>query len=101
MNKYQEALDELGRYISNSIHASKIDTYKKRNQAGYYLNILNELVEKATPKDPPLYQDYDLKKEFWECPTCGSFLCENGEEYGHGGYCEHCGQRILWESEEE
>ena len=60
---------------------------------------VKSIFEKATPKDPPLYQDYDLKKEFWECPTCGSFLCENGEEYRHGGYCEDCGQRIGFEEE--
>ena len=61
---------------------------------------VKSIFEKATQKAPSLYQDYYLEKEFWECPTCGSFLCENGEEYRRGEYCEDCGQRIDWRGEE-
>ena len=94
MNKYKEAKEWIDK-INDNPKWNRVDIEEPA------LSQLTELVEKATPKDPPLYQDYDLKKEFWECPTCGSFLCKNGEEYGHGGYCEHCGQRIDWGNEDE
>lgn len=94
MNKYVEALSSIR--FSFGMRAKPKYVYESEKEN---FDILEELVEKATPKDPPFYQNYDLKKEFWECPTCGSFLCENGEECGHGGYCEHCGQRIGFEEE--
>ena len=59
MNKYQEALSSIRFSLGMRAKPKYVYESEKEN-----FDILEELVEKATPKDPPFYQDYDLKKEF-------------------------------------
>ena len=96
MNKNN--IDFAGSYVAlgKCIGKTKYIVFGKE----YTEKEVKSIFEKATQKAPSLYQDYYLEKEFWECPTCGSFLCENGEEYRRGEYCEDCGQRIDWRGEE-
>lgn len=61
------------------------------------INILQELVDKATPKKPVVELDDDYN-EFGEqliyaeyCPNCSEDLTEEG-----GAFCHGCGQRIDW-----
>lgn len=94
MNKYQEAYHKVGGYISNSIHASHKDTYRKRCEAGRFLNELEELVEKAAPKKPLEIFEFEFDVHlFGNCPICGEG-CNSGMKY-----CGRCGQALDWEVE--
>ena len=97
--EYELAYNGLEDYISCSIHASKVDTYGKRNQAGYYLNVLGELVDKATPKKPCNIEECislldDEMFRFGWCASCHKRVT-NREKY-----CDVCGQAIDWSEEE-
>lgn len=76
MNKYQEALDRFW------------EAQDEYHCLGYSRSLLQELVEKATPKLP--------KRNFgkgvnYKCPVCESSIGTKNK------YCKHCGQRIKWE----
>lgn len=114
-NKYQEALDCIIKYscpekticsecnmhdICNSDTKSRVD-------------ILQKLVDKATPKKPALAKIYcDRKTDIYDengwidpdiccCPNCGKLTIydfEYDEKYKH---CTFCGQRIDWSDEDD
>lgn len=89
MNKYQEALDKLA-YILE-IYSIDIDD-KDIKKVKDCLNILQELVDKATPKKPTkgktIYNDYE---------TIISHNCSCGRELSLADiYCGKCGQKIDW-----
>ena len=89
MNKYQEALKKL----------RKIE--QTENTWDENCEVLQELVEKATPKKPkirafneaePWYcADYLVERE--ACPLCGRKLLDKDP------YCYICGQAIDWSEE--
>ena len=82
MNKheeYQEAFDYYWK-IYNERHLGML--------ARHYIDILQELVDKATPKKVDKYSRHkDLE------PTCFCPLCENIVEKEHK-YCTECGQAL-------
>lgn len=78
MNRYKEALDELKEVLYLP------DKYLEKR-----LNILQELVEKATPKEPK------RGEHIW-CSRCGAII----EEY-YPEYCSCCGQNIDWSDSNE
>jgi hypothetical protein len=82
MNKYQEALNNL------EIYCKKIFEY---DVYGEEIEVLQELVDKATAKklvDP--YDDgYEILSGY--CPTCGL-----EQERPSDTYCVDCGQRLDW-----
>ena len=55
------------------------------------LSMAIEALEKQIPKKP------ELKGEYYVCPVCGVYQ-ETSE--GKPPYCINCGQRLLWEIEE-
>ena len=89
MNRYQEALKKL----------RKIE--QTENTWDENCEVLQELVEKATPKKPkirafneaePWYcADYLVERE--ACPLCGRKLLDKDP------YCYICGQAIDWSEE--
>ena len=87
MNKYQEAYKRL---------SSR--TYQYADKEGVYedIEILGELVEKATPKKPrPLFLPMAYIPH--KCPVCWSPVNYRKEKFN---YCPNCGQKIDWEEEE-
>ena len=86
MNKYQKALDFLRSEDVTAWGNDKIELLY------FHLDILEELVEKATPKKP--------KKEFDDiiCPHCNAKfnVCDNCTEMFM--YCPNCGGK--WSDEE-
>lgn len=95
MNKYQRALKVLS--------ASEQQAWKE----GYDVydfqeakDLLKELVEKATSKEPLFYSN-DQGKDFWCCPTCRGHLANDTEEFLCGDYCPRCGQALKWGEEEK
>lgn len=99
MNKYQEALDFVKKHLDSRQDLEKVE-------------VLQELVDKATPKKPVLsdtWKDEEQTDIYDEnvfidpnvsiCPNCkkyGIFDFEYGEKFD---YCKHCGQAIDWSDE--
>ena len=79
MNKYQEVLNEMYAVLndSNRFHKQK--------------DLLQELVDKATPKKPRKYTTNGFDE--FECDLCGDYI--------NGSYCHNCGQKIDWSGEEQ
>lgn len=89
MNKYQEALDWLSEEIRNI----------KKNEAKRYINIIRELVDKATLKklDSIYYLVHKKYNEYYVTGHC--FVCGNKfniSKENKPNYCPNCGQCIDW-----
>ncbi len=91
MNKYQKALWNIIQSLTD---------HRQTDNHGQDLNIIKELIEKATPKKP-------IKKELWhggitcKCPKCEHCLTSimlPGLDYYK--FCPECGQKIDWEETE-
>ena len=96
MNKYQEALDFAKKHLDSKYDLEKVE-------------VLQELVDKETPKKPVLSDNWKDKEQtdiydengFIDpivsvCPNCkkyGIFDFEYGEKFD---CCKHCGQAIDW-----
>lgn len=83
MNKYQEAYKCL---------SSRDYKYASIESVYEDINVLGELVERATPKKPLIANDQDINHVIkYACPTCGNkFIGELSD------YCYRCGQRFDW-----
>lgn len=100
MNKYQNALEHVKEYTLNPRHV-RYGSASVRPVVRDYLETLQELVDKETPKEPILYTDviHGEKQNIYECPNCASFLGyenECKEEHYQSLYCSGCGQRLDW-----
>lgn len=103
MNKYQKALDR----IVNTIMDEEADGYWQPRTAGDYCwesrNILQELVDKETPKKPVEIQDDIFGDYHLVCPNCGQGAIviatrTDGKLYPR---CPFCGQLLKGENEDE
>ena len=84
MNKYQEAFNNFKtlKYIPNAINLTmNISLFEKDTK------ILQELVDKATPKKVKTFPNSFYIKI---CPNCGSTLETKRN------YCGECGQKLDW-----
>ena len=91
MNKYQEALNRLveGNYLTN----------REKKQ---FANILQELIDKETPKKP-IYKDDGCGDNYYFCGNCGVRvpLCSNLIDQIKYKHCPYCGREIDWSDEDE
>lgn len=72
--------------------AERCDGYQKDDTCkNCEINAAIEALEKQIPKKP------ELKGEYYICPVCGVYQ-ETSE--GNPPYCLNCGQKLLWEVEE-
>ena len=88
MNKYQESYQRLTNRIYKNDHIEEI--YKD-------LEVLGELVDKATPK-------YAIKKYFRNTKCVDKYICPNcGRVYFNTmfEYCGICGQALSYEERNE
>lgn len=87
MNKYQKALDNLKTMGDK-------DLYNERNTE--WCNILQELVDKETPKKIIKFTSEITNSEeaysFYTCPKCRMLLSNDI-------YCPKCGQLLDWSDE--
>ena len=84
MNKYQEALKKL----------RKIE--QTENTWDENCDVLQELVDKATPKNP---RNWKAERRLngaveFNCPVCNRLYTERVN------FCSSCGQRIDWSEDE-
>ena len=110
MNKYQESIKNIRintnkAYVDVCYHiAEKSKAMKYEDEVYKSCRVLEELVEKATPKqvinkqqfniNAGLSDDLELTIDICYCPTCQKSL------YRFGTHCYHCGQALDWGDEE-
>ena len=103
MNEYQKALDR----IVSTIMDEGADGYWQPRTAGDYCwksrTILQELVDKETPKKPVLIQDDIFGDYHLGCPNCGQGAIviatrTDGKLYPR---CPFCGQLLKGDNEDE
>lgn len=106
MNKYQKALDNLIRVsCPRKVSCKECDFEKLCNsQAKRYIDTIQELVEKATPKKPQ-YKELIRKDNYrdetnipiydWWCPNCHLEHISTNEV----NYCPTCCQALDWSDE--
>lgn len=88
MNKYQESYQRLTNRIYKYDHIEEV--YKD-------LEILGELVEKATPKKAIIDSVQDVRYTIkYICPNCGSKFIGTVSKH-----CHHCGQALKYEERSE
>lgn len=115
-SKYQKALDNL---VKNScpkkVSCTECDININCNCiAKEYVDTLQELVNKATPKKPHLseiFKDEDTKTIYDEdgyineticvCANCGKHTIFDYEYSKRFKYCSICGQAIDWSNKDE
>lgn len=101
MSKYQEALDEIGMQVNKAYidscyeKATKQSMRKVEDIVGVNIKILQELVDKATPKKT-------IKRGRGCCPNCGENLL-GGHDLGQEWikHCFNCGQKLDWSEDDE
>lgn len=91
MNKYQEALYEVSSFIRNN--SEVVDGCFRGQHA---LSVLQELVDKATPKKA--IEKHHFNDDLY-CPNCESCVYEFFMKREQ--WCSDCGQKIDWSKEYE
>lgn len=90
MNKYKEALHFFESYIGVT------DSTVTNNLVEEYVDILNELIDKETPKKP-----LTPEQNHHVCPCCECCVYPIGQKSSwykvFSKYCGNCGQRLDWE----
>lgn len=84
MNKYQEAMN----YLWNLYDENKI--YGIASSYIGYLEILQELVDKATPKK------LVATKHTRRCPSCARQMSNINNAHPNVKFCPNCGQALDW-----
>ncbi|WP_286154380.1 hypothetical protein [Thomasclavelia cocleata] len=102
-SKYQKALDNL---VNNSCPKKVSCTECEINIncnciAKEYVDTLQELVDKATPKKPIYKDDLFVSKRHLFCAHCGSRLSNsyNFIDRTMYPYCPYCGGKQDWSDE--
>lgn len=85
MNKYQEALD----FLRNKAKTSSKSDYEILL---FHLDVIEELVDKATPNKPIYNEEIDE----YRCKQCGHLVIEG---WRAKNYCSNCGQALDWSDE--
>lgn len=94
MNKCQEALNKAYELISDLDFGSQLKCAEQ-------LKLLQELVDKATPKKLKNKTDKDGRL-LWVCPTCGEVYMKfwnDVETISCRKHCDNCGQKLDWGDE--
>lgn len=112
MNKYIEALNNIRlntnkAYVDVCYHIAEKPKAMKYEQEVYNsCKVLEELVEKVTPKAPNFNRGIEIQSwdgdccstgythDYWSCPNCDGYLCKANDEDAVGEYCTQCGQRF-------
>lgn len=84
MNKYKEALDFAKKHLDSKHDLKKVE-------------VLQELVDKATPKKPINRINYRTDINAYYCPNCNGFICNYYDKDNEcDDYCCNCGQALDW-----
>ena len=92
MSKYTEALSSVYFTLHNRVKPKALGHCEDKN-----LELLEKLVERATPKKPDYWGD-GYGDENWDCPCCGASFETDYDKYD---YCPSCGQALDWSVEDD
>lgn len=102
MEKLSMASQEALEVLIDAKHCRNAEHERQVNEA---IKILQELVNKATPKklnneeNHYVFETYDLSHVSGDCPNCGRKLYY--DEYDEDlNYCQYCGQAFDWSEDE-
>lgn len=87
MDKYQEALKKVEKSCISD--AMEFNYGKLLEEVEKALSLLQELVNKATPKKPYFLNYGGYKIGNWKCPSCDLIITKDN-------YCKCCGQALDW-----
>lgn len=92
MNKYQQALNQWIEDTDRCIGDKLVNDNHEE------INILQELVDKATPTKPNIWgdgidSDGEIIYDMYDCPYCHKSYEIDYEKYK---YCPNCGQCLDW-----
>lgn len=90
MNKYQEALDKIAKHTNNP---RSMYFNLGANEPKKYLDLLQELVDKETPKKVLRYKS-QVYISLPKCPICKTIPHTCTQKY-----CDECGQALDWSDE--
>lgn len=97
-NKYQEALERIG-----AEKLARGELIRNDSKVEPYLNILQELVDKETPKKPNKLKEFitfdGIVYKIAKCPNCKGN--NKVREYVSGNRCYTCGQKLDWSDNNE
>lgn len=96
MNKYQKALNNIRFYCGNA----NCDEYLNP-KVFEELNIIQELVDKETPKKPSFLNYGGYKLGNWHCPNCNSIIILDSRKPKQPKRCEECDQLLDWSDTNE
>lgn len=67
-----------------------------------FIDIAIECIEKQIPMKPFLENAKGIYGvDMWHCPVCKDEIISDWNRDIASPYCHHCGQAILWESDNE
>ena len=90
MDKYQKALDTLEHFAVLHENTKTDEQWDETaTEIQIAKKIIQELVDKVTPKMPIKYENY--RGAYYRCPTCDTNL---GVRSDIELYCEKCGQAL-------
>ena len=95
MSKYEEALSSILFTMHYRVKPKKLGYCEDEN-----FKILQELVDKATPKKVKnienhyLFETYELDHTSGNCPNCNKGV--SCDEYYQIEFCPDCGQKLDW-----
>jgi predicted SprT family Zn-dependent metalloprotease len=104
MNKEQQSLNELRDLVHSELDGTRmLDEYLK------HCDILQKLVDKATPKKTKEIEENDIvagKILNFNCPECNHNLFVVFKDLNRvakykSNYCERCGQALDWSEEDD
>ena len=95
MNRYQEALEYLTEEAYSNYFRKYMQTSKEKVTLFKSSKYLQELVDKATPKEP---KNWKAERRLngaveFNCPVCNRLYTERVN------FCSSCGQAIDWSEE--
>ena len=86
MNKYQKSIHEIETFVRN-----KSEVIEGSYQGQFSLNVLQELVDRATPAIPLTGLTLSAAWNIKVICRCGNILGRKNH------FCSNCGQAIDWE----
>jgi hypothetical protein len=97
MNKYEEAFHRIDGHIiweaDEPLPNGYIDHKHFSQLYQDEFDLIQELVERATPKKPIMLGPEDFA--LFECPTC-----HDKTHCGDFSHCSECGQKLDWSSDD-
>lgn len=92
MNKHRFAFDTIKLWVKPWEVTEDVFEEGKPNRKKQFLEIIEELVEKATPKKP---KESDHAPYHTFCGSCGGLVFDSHN------YCSKCGQALDWSNDDE